>query len=128
MRHGPWVYEHLKGIPLIIDAVDEWLTKHDAVLTREVSYFARIGWTKIGKQRLLEGLAQSFPFWCVEALLDQWGLEDQEVSAALADLANSPRAAEIGHLLPRIISEPEVCRQRLVSFLGDPNADDQTSC
>ena len=120
MRHGPWVYEHLKGIPLIIDAVDEWLTKHDAVLTREVSYFARIGWTKIGKQRLLEGLAQSFPFWCVEALLDQWGLEDQEVSAALADLANSPRAAEIGHLLPRIISEPEVCRQRLVSFLGDP--------
>ena len=40
MRHGPWVYEHLKGIPLIIDAVDEWLTKHDAVLTREVSYFA----------------------------------------------------------------------------------------
>jgi NACHT domain len=62
MQHGPWVYERLKGIPLIIDAVDEWLTKHDAVLTREVSYFARIGWTQIGKQRLLEGLAQSFPF------------------------------------------------------------------
>ncbi len=120
MQHGPWVYERLKGIPLIIDAVDEWLTKHDAVLTREVSYFARIGWTQIGKQRLLEGLTQSFPFWCVEALLDQWGLEDQEVSVALADLANSPRAAEIGHLLPRIISDPEVCRQRLVSFLGDP--------
>jgi hypothetical protein len=120
MQHGPWVYERLKGIPLIIDAVDEWLTAHDAVLTREVSYFARIGWTQIGKQRLLEGLAQSFPFWCVEALLDQWGLEDQEVSAALADLANSPRAAEIGHLLPRIISDSEVCRQRLVSFLGDP--------
>ena len=115
MQHGPWVYERLKGIPLIIDAVDEWLTNHDAVLTREVSYFARIGWTQIGKQRLLEGLAQSFPFWCVEALLDQWGLEDQEVAAALADLANSPRAAEIGHLLPRIISEPEVCRQRLLS-------------
>jgi len=120
MQHGPWLYERLKGIPPIIDAVDEWLKTHDAVLTREVSFFARIGWTQIGKQRLLEGLSQSFPFWCVEALLDQWGLEDQEVSAALTDLANSPRAAEIGHLLPRIIADPDICRQRLVSLLGDP--------
>jgi hypothetical protein len=120
MQHGSSTFERLKGIPPIIEAVDEWLTNHDAVLTREVSNFARIGWTQIGKRRLIEGLAQSFPFWCVEALLDQWGLEDQEVYSALAELANSPRAAEIGYLLSRIISEPEVCRQRLVSFLDDP--------
>ena len=73
MQHGPWLYERLKGIPPIIDAVDEWLKTHDAVLTREVSFFARIGWTQIGKQRLLEGLSQSFPFWCVEALLRPMG-------------------------------------------------------
>lgn len=120
MQHGSSTFERLKGISSIVEAVDEWLTNHDAVLTREISNFVRIGWTQVGKQRLLEGLAQSFPFWCVEALLEHWGLEDQEVSSALAELANSPRAAEIGHLLPRIISEPEVCRQRLVSFLEDP--------
>jgi hypothetical protein len=119
MHHCVWLYERLKGVPEIIDAVDEWLKKHDSVMTREVSFFARIGCTDIGKQRLIEGLSQSFPFWCAEALLDHWGMQDQEVSTALTDLANSPRAAEIGHILPRILSDPEACRQRLMALLRD---------
>lgn len=120
MHHGTWLYERLKGIPVIVEAVDEWLKNHDAVLTREVSLFARIGWTEIGKQRLIEGLAQSFPFWCAEALLDHWGMDDPQVSGALTDLANSERASEIGHVLPRIIVDTDLCRQRLLSLLRDP--------
>lgn len=120
MHHCVWLYERLKGVPEIVDAADTWLKKHDSVLTREVSYFARIGCTDIGKQRLIEGLSQSFPFWCAEALLDHWGMQDQEVSTALIDLANSSRAAEIGHILPRILSDPEACRQRLLALLRDP--------
>jgi len=120
MQHCAWLYERFKGVSEIITAVDEWLNKHDAVMTREVSFFARIGCTDIGKKKLIEGLSQSFPFWCAEVLLDHWGMGDEEVSNALMGLADSSRASEIGHLLPRIISDPTECGQKLLSLLKDP--------
>ncbi len=121
MQHCTMLLERLKGIPTIIEAVDQWLLKNPPILTREVSFFVRIGWSETGKKRLLESLSQSFSFWSVEALLDHWGMADHEVSTALTELAQSPRAAEIAYLLPRIITEPESCRQRLMALLRDPN-------
>ena len=121
MQHCTMLFERFKGVPTIIEAVDQWLLKNPPILTREVSFFVRIGWTEIGKKRLLESLAQSFSFWSVEALLDHWGMADNEVSTALTELAQSPRAAEIAYLLPRIITEPESCRLRLMALLRDPN-------
>ncbi len=120
IQYGGWLYERLKGIPEIIEAVDEWLAANDSVMTREVSMFARIGWTDVGKQRLMEGLKNSHPFWCAEALLDHWGMSDSEVSTALIELANSNRGAEIGYLLPRIIEDLDLCQERLMSLLRDP--------
>jgi hypothetical protein len=120
MQHCTMLFERLKGIPTIIEAVDQWLLKHPPILTREVSFFVRIGWTEVGKKTLLESLTQSFPFWSAEALLDHWGMDDPEVSIALTELAKSPRAAEIAYLLPRIIIDPEKCQQRLMSLLLDP--------
>ena len=110
-----------QGIPTIIEAIDQWLLKHPPILTREISFFVRIGWSEIGKKKLLESLSQSFSFWSVEALLDHWGMAHHEVSTALTELAQSPRAAEIAYLLPRIITKPETCRQRLMALLRDPN-------
>jgi hypothetical protein len=69
MQHCTMLFERLKGIPTIIEAVDQWLLKNPPILTREVSFFVRIGWSEIGKKRLLESLSQSFSFWSVEALL-----------------------------------------------------------
>ncbi len=97
------------------------VAKNTPILTREISFFVRIGWSEIGKKKLLESLCQSFSFWSVEALLDHWGMADHEVSSALNELAQSPRAAEIAYLLPRIITDPESCRQRLMELLADPN-------
>ena len=48
-------------------------------------------------------------------------MQDQEVLTALTDLANSSRAAEIGHILPRILSDPEMSCQRLLALLRDPH-------
>jgi hypothetical protein len=121
MQHCTMLFEWLKGIPTIIEAIDQWLLKHPPILTREISFFVRIGWSEIGKKKLLESLSQSFSFWSVEALLDHWGMADHEVSTALNELAQSPRAAEIAYLLPRIITNPESCRQRLMALLRDPN-------
>src|SRR5208282_686570 len=104
----------------IIDAIDRWLLRNEPILLREVSYFVRIGWTETGRKRLLEGLKQSFPFWAAEALLDHWGMDDTEVATALSELAMTPKAAEIGFLLPRIIPDAETCRERLMVLLRDP--------
>lgn len=108
------------GDQTIVDAIDRWLLRNKPIDVREVAYFVRIGWTETGKKRLLEGLGQSFPFWAAEALLDQWGMDDPEVAAALRDLAMTHKAAEIGFLLPRIIPDGEMCRERLMALLREP--------
>jgi hypothetical protein len=120
LEHSERLSECFAGDQTIIDAIDRWLLRNEPVLLREVSYFVRVGWTETGKKKLLEGLEQSFPFWAAEALLDHWGMDDPEVATALSQLAMSPKAAEIGFLLPRIILDGERCRERLMMLLRDP--------
>ena len=120
LNHCESLSKRFAGDQTIIDAIDRWLLRNQPILLREVSYFVRIGWTEIGKKRLLEGLNQSFPFWAAEALVDHWGMDDPEVAAALSELAMTPKAAEIGFLLPRIIPDAEMCHERLMVLLRDP--------
>jgi len=47
-------------------------------------------------------------------------MDDPEVATALSELAMTPKAAEIGFLLPRIIPDAETCRERLMMLLRDP--------
>ncbi len=120
MHHCERLQSCFAGSSAIIDAIDRWLLRHEPIDTMEVSYFARTGWTETGKRRLLEGLKHSFPFWAAKALIDHWELADPGVAKALVDLAMSPRAAEIGSLLPCILTDSEECRKRLMSLLSDP--------
>jgi hypothetical protein len=112
------------GKPAIVAALDEWLAKQKPVDAWELSHAAEFGWTEIGKRKLLECVTApaAFCFWAAKALLDHWGMADPEVAGALQHLARSPNAAEIGLLLPRILSDPEECNECLMALLRD------TSC
>lgn len=125
LLHQKWsrMLCRLAGKPAIVAALDDWLAKQKPVDAFEISYAARFGWTHIGRQKLLECVTapSAVPFWAAEALLDHWGMEDTEVASALRALARSPQAAEIGFLLPRIISDPQECHERLMTLLCDPS-------
>ena len=50
-------------------------------------------------------------------LLQGWGMEDKEVAAALLNLADSEVAKKTAHLLPDILLDKGLCRQRLLEIL-----------
>jgi hypothetical protein len=105
------------GKPAIVAALDEWLAKQKPVDAWELSHAVEFGWTEIGRRKLLECVTEpsAVCFWAAKALLDHWGMADPEVAGALQALARSPQVAEIGFLLPRILSDPEECYERLVA-------------
>jgi hypothetical protein len=92
--HAGWKLpsEKCAGNPDLIAAADAWLddsrSQHHYP---EVSFAARLGWTAVAKRRLLENLDSWFPFWSAEALLDGWGMQDEEVSSGLNRLLSSDK-------------------------------------
>ena len=120
--HAGWklLSEKCAGNHELIAAADVWLgdsrSQHHYP---EVSFAARLGRTAVAKKRLLENLDSWVPFWSAEALLDGWGMQDEEASSGLNRLSSSDKASEIGYLLPRIIADRTACYRRLIALLGD---------
>jgi hypothetical protein len=117
--HFIWkaISEKYAGNADMIAAADEWFERWSNHHYPEMSFAARLGWTSKARQRLLESLDAWVPFWAAEALLEGWGTEDAEVAKSLRVLADSDRAADIGHLFPRIISDRKDCFSRLLAML-----------
>jgi hypothetical protein len=67
---------------------------------------------------LLDGWA---PQHATRALLDQWGMNDEQVSKKLWSMATGSVevASNIAHLLPRIIGDQLECKSRLLELLRD---------
>ena len=117
-----WKYlaDNFKGNAIIADAIDRWLEKNKSD-RMEAAQAALVGRTPKAKQVLIGALKESFPYWSAWALLEGWGMQDPEVSAALLDIVNgqAPRASEIANLIPRIISDVRSARTRLLQILRD---------
>lgn len=104
-------------------AVDERARSWESHHGRESHQLVRLGRTEAVKKKLLSMLDTGFRSWPVWALLDGWGMGEPEVCAHLRDLAtgDSAVAAEIGFLIPRILTNPDEARQRLMQLLRDPD-------
>jgi energy-coupling factor transporter ATP-binding protein EcfA2 len=108
--------------PRVAEAADAWMAKlrYDEP---QIAMAAMIGRTDAMKRRLLTHLdGSSVPHWAAGALLEGWGLGDDEVGPKLleAALGSAERASLIGPYLPKIIADKTLCRERLLSILKDP--------
>jgi energy-coupling factor transporter ATP-binding protein EcfA2 len=108
--------------PRLITALDSWVQKQGC-LDVQVSVASLVARTEIFKKRLIEDLHKSLPHWPASALLEGWGMNDPEVSAALLLIANGPagEASDLGYLIPKIIADRSECRRRLIEVFKDPN-------
>lgn len=113
--------------PAVVAAIDEWLSPDEKrFIWNELSPAALIGRTWAAKDKLLaftsdDGVNPRY----VRTLLDGWGMHDSEVAERLTRIAMGPvpAASRIGELLPRIISDRDRCRQRLLELLEDPDCE-----
>jgi hypothetical protein len=121
--HSIWktISERYVGNAEMIAAADEWLDRWSGHRYPEVSFAARLGWTPKAKEKLLANLNAWVPFWAADVLLERWGMGDEEVALGLTTLVESDKAADVGYLFPRILSDRAVCFSRLISMLESPD-------
>jgi hypothetical protein len=122
---SPWqeFAANFRDHPALIEAADRWLPNASSIAVIERSYAALIGRTDLAKEVLLSSLDAFNPHWAVSALLVGWGIDDEEVGAAVRQLLDgSPRSASaIAHLLPEIEVDRPRIRDRLLELLRDPD-------
>lgn len=118
------IKEKCSSNKLIVKAVDEWLQKkqHD---DRNVAFAALIGLTDIAKEVLLEKVkTSSFLHWPAWALLEGWGIKDEQVSGTLNEIVygKASNASRIGHLIPAIIHDKVSAQKRIFELIQDPES------
>jgi hypothetical protein len=109
----------------LVYAVDKWAEDTTRVDISYISSLASIGCTDKIKQILLKTLNQNNynSRWAANSLIENWGLEDNEVKEKLTDFVFSSNeiASLIGYLIPKIILDKAKCRKRLLELLKDTN-------
>ncbi len=105
-------------------AIETWASREKYV-GLELSHAALVTRPDTIKSILVRGLSGSFPHWPVKALLDGWGMGDEEVSAALIRVAlgAADRATNIATEIPRILVDQAHARARLLELIADPKCD-----
>lgn len=113
--------KNFRDHPKLVAALDVWVDNQE-YKDRDVALVAPLGRTPAFKKHLINDLENSWPFWAAGVLLQEWGIEDPEVSAALFPLINgsADKASNFGRLMPKIFKDKEVCRKRLKEILKDP--------
>ncbi|AFZ27223.1 putative NTPase (NACHT family) [Cylindrospermum stagnale PCC 7417] len=116
--------QNFKDHPQLVAVIDEWILKQ-TYHEPEVAIVAMVGRTPTAKAKLLSSLDSQFPHWSAEALIEGWGIQDTEVAQRLRQIAfsSAAEASKIGHLLPQIIEDKTVCRNRLLEVLQNPNCE-----
>lgn len=126
-NRNPWdlMAKNFKNNEIIVPAIDEWIQKQNDSSEVEIARAALIGCSEDSKSKLLDTLNDShYLHWPVYALIEGWGMQDQLVAQRLNQLAFGPtnKASLIAYLIPKIIDDKIICRNRLMDLLRD------TSC
>jgi hypothetical protein len=113
--------EHFTESKKLSDALDAWAPLQQ-FREPEIALSAPVGKTEVRKQKLIDSLRQSHPFWAAESLLTNWGMQDREVAKALTDMAMGPAglASAIGRSIPEILLDRDKALERLLEILEDP--------
>lgn len=121
--HDAWpqILDHFRDVPTVVQAIDARLESGD-LKSHELYFASLIGTTPIAKAELLKKLKEDFRHWPAQALLEGWGMDDREVAPRLLALVTESEdsAASVGFLIPKILPDPDVARQRLITLLQDP--------
>ncbi len=108
-------------------ALEKWITANarpnDAYTdAHTIAKVAEVAPTPLVKSLLLSCLVdeQSFVFWAASALIRLWGVDDEEVRAALAKSATSPvgQRQNIAHVLPLVMDNKVHCRALLLEIIN----------
>ncbi|MED2918694.1 NACHT domain-containing protein [Bacillus thuringiensis] len=113
------IKEKYQGNKLIINAIDSWLQK-DPSDDISIAYASLVGCSDIAKNILLERVqSSSFSHWSAEALLEGWGMQDNQVASTLTKIVNGPssNASKIGYLIPKIIPDKDSARGKLMELI-----------
>ena len=124
--HSNWgrLVEAFAGNQSLSSAVDDWLERQVEGKGKKVQEFfwdfelCLISRSARAKGYLLKidektgFIARDQAQW----LLEGWGMEDEETATALTRFAESDMAKWAAHLLPDILGDKELCRQRLVEI------------
>lgn len=118
-----FIASNYRGVEEIERASDARIVRFNAAQPSEAHHAALFTRSDAAKKKMLEMLMDSFPHWAASALLEGWGMEDQEVATALraGALGNERRASEFGLFIPRILGGTEG-RERLIHLLEHPDA------
>ena len=127
LLRGDFPLEKVIWTPELIHRVERCVTPPDSQwIDGDLYYLSKALRTEVLKARLLQNFrhgAQS-RFWAARALVECWGPEDPEVSAALLPfLEASPEdVATVAEVLPAVVPDAQVCRAALVRALrGGPH-------
>lgn len=114
--------KNFKDHPKLVPVLDEWVGKQK-YRDVEVAQISLLGRTNVFKKHLIEGLESCFPHWSASALLQGWGIDDSDVSKSLREIVNgnAKKASDFGHLIPQIITDKVLAKQRLLEILRDPD-------
>ena len=124
-EHGSWplIAEFARNSLPILQAFDDWLPtdKYNIV---EAHWAAITTRSNIAKREMIRRLAEGFPHWPGHALLQGWGMGDEEVARVLREIAYGPpqRAEQIAVLLPSIAGTLAESRALLMSLLTAPSS------
>lgn len=116
-----WLLQHFRDNPRLASAIDEWLPRTHPTVDYQSAIAALIGRTSTAKALLLTRLdSEMMAHWYGAALLEGWGMDDDEVASRLTSVAWGPEgaASRIAHLLPQVITEENRCVQRLCTILN----------
>ena len=125
--HGTWerLTKAFAGHQILVPEVDAWLGRaiernekkaHELFWDSELCLISR---SKFAKGILLTANDETGVITEYQAvsLLQGWGMQDKEAAAALRKLADSAVAKHVAHLLPSILHDKKLCRQRLIEIL-----------
>jgi archaellum biogenesis ATPase FlaH len=118
----PNIAKNFRDNPLIVNALDEWVERVE-YREVEIAQASLTGRTEIFKNRLLEHLQKSFPHWAAGALLEGWGMSDEQVANTLISCVkkDASYSSNFAHLIPQIIADPLEAKKLLINILNDPD-------
>ena len=102
-------------------AVDDWIARKNFDQLFEDFELCLISRSERAKGYLLKANDKTGVITEYQAqwLLQEWGMQDKEAANALIEFANSDVAKRAADLLPDILSDKKLCRQRLLEMLRE---------
>ena len=102
--------------PIIVDAIEKW--EASPARWPELSILARAAKTPVVKKKLLAGLGERLSHWQANALVELWGVDDNEVRSSLTEFFSGPleKASDLAYLIPDVF-EPDAAKALLLEIL-----------